>query len=343
MVDGPWTTVHGRFSSHRHPITAEQLIDHRRSTIGFLPYIRANMPPKPRLSPELGLLLVVLFWAGNFTAAKIAFTQLDPLAFTAIRFAIGSIAIWVVVRMMERPQPLPPGALWRLIVLGVVGNTIYQFCFVEGLDRTSATKASLILAGMPAIVTICASLMGIEHVTGRQRIAVIVATIGVAVVVLARGGEIDGAMRTGDWLLLAAVLFWAGYTLMLRRFNLRMSPLQLTAWTVYTGTPGLIVLGLPSAMHTDWHKVTAAAWGGVLYSAFLSLVAAYVLWNRGIATIGASRTAVYNTIVPLFATVIAVLILHESVGLWDLAGGVLIVGGVLLTGRAAKQAAPAEG
>lgn len=293
------------------------------------------MPPKSpaarRLSPEAGLLLVVLLWAGNFTAAKIAFTQLDPLAFTAIRFAIGSVAIWIVARMVEGRVPLPRGAFWPLVWTGLIGNTIYQFCFVEGLDRTSATKSSLILAGMPAIVTLCAGLLGIEHVTHRQRIAVLIATVGVAVVVLARGGGIDTSVGAGDALLLGAVVFWAAYTLMLRRYALPMSPLQVTAWTVYTGTPGLILLGIPALLHTNWHHVSWAGWGGVLYSALLSLVVAYVLWTRGISTIGAARTALYNTIVPLFATLIAVVVLHEKPGIGDLLGGLLIVAGVLLS------------
>src|ERR1700690_2786554 len=106
-----------------------------------------------RLSPRTGMLLVVLFWAGNFTASKIAFKELDPLAFTALRFVIASVVLWGVVRWVEGPTKLPPGALVRLIWLGVTGNTIYQLLFMEGLQRTSATKTSLILAGMPALVT----------------------------------------------------------------------------------------------------------------------------------------------------------------------------------------------
>jgi drug/metabolite transporter (DMT)-like permease len=291
------------------------------------------MHPKPRLSPELGLLLVVLFWAGNFTAAKISFSQLDPLAFTAIRFALGAAVLWIVVRAVEGNRPLPPHALRPLIILGVVGNTIYQFCFVEGLDRTTATKSSLILAGMPVLVTWSAGMMGIERVTMRQKLAVLLATVGVAVVVLARGGGMDGGVRTGDWLLLVAVLFWAVYTLLLRHYNLKMSALQVTAWSVYTGTPGLILLGIPALLHTHWSTVTVAGWGGLVYSSLLSLVAAYVLWTRGIATIGASRTALYNTIVPLVATVIAMVILHEKPAITDLIGGVLIVAGVVASTR----------
>ena len=285
------------------------------------------------------MLLVVLFWAGNFTAAKIAFNDhLDPLAFTALRFVLASAVLWAIVRWAEGPAPLPRGAFWPLVALGLIGNTIYQVCFMEGLQRTSATKSSLILAGMPALVTLAAGLLRIERVTTAQRIAVLVATVGVVIVIRGRGGSIDNGFGVGDMLLLGAVFTWAMYTLLLRRLTLKMSSLNLTAWTMYTGTPGLVLIGIPALRHTDWHAVSAGAWAGLLYSALLSLVGAYVLWNRGVALLGAARTVVYNTIVPLVATLIAMFALHERPGAIHVIGGLLIMSGVLLTGRG--QAAP---
>jgi drug/metabolite transporter (DMT)-like permease len=298
------------------------------------------MRTRVSLSPQAGMLLVVLFWAGNFTAAKLAFTQLDPLAFTAIRFTFASLVLWAIVRAVEGPTRLPPRAFWRLVVLGLIGNTIYQFCFVEGLLRTSATKSSLILAGMPALVTLTAGVLGIERVTAVQRIAVVIATVGVVVVILGHGGSFHSGFGAGELLLLGADVTWAIYTLLLRYWTLRMSAINLTAWTIYTGTPGLILLGIPALLHTSWHRVSWAGWGGLSYSALLSLVAAYVLWNRGVATLGAARTVVYNTVVPLVATVIAMIGLHERPGLVHVIGGVLILVGVLMTGQGSGTMSP---
>lgn len=280
------------------------------------------------------MLLVVLFWAGNFTAMKLGFKELPPLAFTALRFMIASVVLWAIVRRVEGAKPLPKGALWPLIWLGVIGNTVYQLCFVEGLFRTSATKSALILAGMPAIVTLAAWAFRIEPVTVRQRIAVLLATVGVMVVVLGRGGSIDGGVGYGDALLLGAVATWAVYTLLLRHWKLPISSLRLTAWIMYTGTPGLVIAAIPQLRRTDWTQVSWLGWGGVAYAAILSLVLAYLLWNRGVAKLGASRTVVYNTLVPLLATVIAMVGLGERPGIIHVVGGVLIIGGVLLTGMA---------
>lgn len=290
-----------------------------------------STPTQSRFSPTMGMLLVTLFWGGNFTATKIAFTEIDPLAFTALRFVIAAAVLWLIVRKVEGKLPRPRGTLWPLIALGVVGNTLYQMAFVEGLARTSATKSAMILAILPVSVTAGAALLGIETVSRRQKIAVGVATVGVALVLLARGGTIGGPIGAGDLLLLAAVVGWTTYTLLLRHWALPMSALSLTAWTLYTGTPGLVLVGLPQLLRTDWGAVTIAGWGGVAYSSLLSLVVAYVFWNRGVAILGASKAAIFNTIVPFVATVVAMAALGERPGPLHLAGGLLIIGGVLLT------------
>ena len=298
--------------------------------------------PTSRLSPTNGMLLVTLFWGGNFTATKLAFNEIDPLAFTALRFLLATAVIWAILRRSEpNPARLPPGVTAKLVWLGVVGNTIYQIFFIEGLAHTSATKSSLILAGMPAIVILATWALGIERTSVRQRLAVGLATVGVIIVVMARGGSIGDGVGKGDLLLLGAIFTWAAYTLLMRHWRLPISSLRLTAWTMYTGTPGLVLIGIPQLLHTDWHAVSWAGWGGILYASLLSLVAAYILWNRGVAELGAARTVAFNTLVPLVATAIAMVGLGERPGLAHVVGGGLIVAGVLLTRQGVPQ--PAEG
>jgi drug/metabolite transporter (DMT)-like permease len=286
----------------------------------------------PLTTPALGLLLVVLIWGGNFTATKLAFTDISPLAFTAVRFALGSVLMWLVLARKEGWR-MPPRSTWLpLVALGVVGNTIYQLCFMTGLYRTTATNSSLILASMPTVVTVAAGMLGFEQITARQKWALAIATLGVLLVVASRGIALDGD-RLGDVLMLAAVVCWAGYTLGLRTLTGRMSTLALTTWTLITGTPGLILAGVPSVRRMDWHAVSARGWGGLAYATLLSLVVAYMLWNRGVKQIGPSRAAIFTTLTPLVATLTAIAILGERPGLLHLAGGALIIAGVLVSRR----------
>src|SRR5215213_8425988 len=88
---------------------------------------------------ETALSLMVLVWGVNFAVAKHALGQFDPLAFNAIRFCIAS----VLVAQGELAWP-EPGDVLRVVGLGLLGNVLYQGCFVLGLARTPAGSASLI-------------------------------------------------------------------------------------------------------------------------------------------------------------------------------------------------------
>ncbi|MDX2192675.1 MAG: DMT family transporter [Gemmatimonadales bacterium] len=282
------------------------------------------------MPPALGLLLVTLFWAGNFTMSKLALRAIPVQPFTALRFALGA----TILVALLRPTRLPPRHLrWRLVGLGILGNTVYQVFFMNGLKRTTATNSALILAAVPAVVTAMVALLGIERVTRRQWAAVAVATIGVVCVVLGGGAGLGGGSRTGDLMTVVGVFCWAGYTAGVRTFAGEMGALEVTAWTMVTGAPGLVLLGVPEMAAVDWGAVPPLAWAGLLYSSLLSLVAAYFLWNRGVAALGASRTALYSCFTPLVATGIAMAVLGERPTLFHGAGAALILAGVLLSQR----------
>ncbi|MGH7536484.1 MAG: DMT family transporter [Gemmatimonadales bacterium] len=280
---------------------------------------------------DLGMLAVVLIWGLNFSITKGAFTRFPPLAFTGLRFTIASLLLWPLVRQLDEGQPLPPGALRRLVVLGVVGNTLYQLGFISGLARTSASNSALILASMPSIVALLAAGLGFEPVRPRVLAGVLVATVGVVLVVAARGGGFGEGSLAGDLLTLAAVFCWAGYTLGLRQLPEGVSPLRVTAITTMAGAPGLVLAGLPEMLSMDWGAVGAQGWIAFTYATLLSLVVAYVLWNRSVQSVGPSRTVVYMCLTPLIAVAGAALLLGERPRPLQGVGAVLIIAGVVLS------------
>ncbi|MFN8654447.1 MAG: DMT family transporter [Gemmatimonadales bacterium] len=283
-----------------------------------------------RRSLYISMVAVVIFWGGNYSFTKMAFADLPPLAFTAVRFTVGSVILFVLLRRLE-PEGTTPRELWgRLILLGVIGNTLYQLCFVLGLARTSATNTALILSAMPTVLTVAAGALGLETILTRQRWALAMATVGVLVVIAARGFAAHPGDWVGDALILAGVGCWTAYSVGIRQLRGAVSALRLTAVTMITGTPGLVLMGIPSLLGVHWAAVPARAWGGLAYSTFLSLVASYILWSRAVQVLGPSRAALFTCLTPLFASLFAMGILGERPTLAHLVGGGLIIGGVLL-------------
>ena len=179
--------------------------------------VPATVPAhRPALADDLGMLLVVLIWGVNFSVTKGAFDSFPPLAFTGVRFGLASLLLVPLVHRLEGLEPLPRGALVRLVVLGVVGNTLYQLAWISGLERTTASNSALILSSMPTIVAVMAVVLGLEPFRPKVIGGVLVASLGVILVVAARGTGFDATTTAGDLLSLAAVICWAGYTLGLR-------------------------------------------------------------------------------------------------------------------------------
>lgn len=290
------------------------------------------------------MLTVVLIWGINFSVTKGAFARFPPLAFTAVRFAIAGALLWPLARWVEGNTPLQRGVLRRLILLGVVGNTLYQLGFILGLERTTASNSALILASMPSIVALLAVALGVEPVRPRVLGGVLVATLGVVLVVAARREGFGGGSLTGDLLTLGAVFCWAGYTLGLRTVP-QVSPLRVTAVTALAGAPGLIIAGVPQLLSMSWEAVGVEGWGALAYATIFSLVVAYLIWNRSVRVVGPSRTVVYMCLTPLIAVIAAAVLLGERPRPMQAVGAVLIIAGVVLTRRpdTGRTDRPAEG
>lgn len=277
------------------------------------------------------MLLVCLIWGLNFSITKSALDQIPPLPFTAVRFVAAGLLLWVVLRLVERPAPLPPGTLKQLLGLGLVGNTLYQLAFTIGLARTTATNSALILSTVPTVVAVFAGALGFERITSRMWLGIALGTLGVILVIATRGVGFDVSNLPGDLLTVLAVLCWSGYTVGLRRVPRGISPLQVTTVTTLAGTPGLLLAGAPGVLRLRWEAVPLNAWLALVYAAVLSLVVAYLLWNRSVKAVGGTRTAIYMCITPLFAVAGAWVLLGERPHPLQGLGAVLIITGVLLT------------
>jgi drug/metabolite transporter (DMT)-like permease len=291
------------------------------------------------------MLTVCLIWGLNFSVTKLAIGQMPPLAFTAIRFASASVLLWLILRVSEGVQRVPRPVLVRLVVLGVLGNTLYQLAFIIGLVHTTATNSALILAMMPMTVAVLAGILGYERITTRMRWGILLGTVGVALVIATRGVGFSAGTVAGDLLTVLAVLTWAAYTVGLRTVPAEVSSLRVTTVTTIAGAPGLVLAGLPQVVRLDWSAVPHGAWAGLVYATLLSLVVAYLLWNRSVKAVGGTRTAIYMCVTPLVAAVGAWLILGERAHPLQALGAVLIVTGVLLTrqsGGATRETAGDE-
>jgi drug/metabolite transporter (DMT)-like permease len=297
--------------------------------------IESEVPPGaavPRRSfgrTEAALLGMVCIWGLNFAVAKRALETFDPLAFNALRYLLASGFVFLVLRQQGR-LVLPPREDWkRIVVLGVLGNAIYQLAFILGLDLSTAGSSSLMLAVMPVFVLALETWSGTRH-SSRSWLGAAGSIVGVALVSGAALRVVGAEALVGNLLMISAAAFWALYTQGSQPLIRRYGAIRTTAWTLWTGATFIFLVGVPSLLRQDWRAIDGLSWGGLFYSAFLSIGLAYLLWYRSVGKLGGSRTAIYSNLTPVVALAAGALWLGEQVTPLSLIGAVLVIGGVML-------------
>jgi drug/metabolite transporter (DMT)-like permease len=280
---------------------------------------------------DLGLVLVALIWGANYTIVKRALGHVAPVPFAAMRFLFSCAILVAAVRWLDGGRRVPPAARRRLLALGVVGHTLNQMAFVGGLRLTTATNSALIFASLPLAVAVLGALLGHEHPSPRVWLAIVLGSLGVAIVVGARGVRFSSATFRGDLITMLAVLCWAAFTVGLRWAAQGLGSLQVTMFTHLGGTPGLVLAALPGAAEALPSLRLPAVWGAILYSSLAGSVIAAVLWTRGLKALGGSRTALYSCVTPIFAGGIAWLALGERPLPLQGVGAVLVLAAVAMS------------
>ena len=274
----------------------------------------------------------MLVWGVNFSVVKAALGQFSPLAFNGIRFVLGSL---VLVPFVTRRGGLPDFSrreMVRLAGLGLLGNTVYQVLFIEGIDATLAGNAALMLAMAPVFVTLLSAALRHERVLPAGWIGVLLSVAGIGLVLAdAAAVEFGGETLRGDLIMLVAAVAWAIYTVGASPLVRRHGALPVTAVTMWIGAVFLVLVSVPAFIGQDWGATTPLGWTALVGSGLLAIGLAYVIWYYGVEHLGSARTAVFSNTVPIVALVVAWATLSEVPTGLQLLGAALIVGGVTLT------------
>ena len=274
---------------------------------------------------------MAVIWGINFSVIKFATLSFSPPALTGLRVALAALFLIAVAFAGSRPQ-LPRRDVLVLLLLGVLGNGLYQLFFVHGVARTRAGNAALIVGAAPAFIALFARLRGLERVRRMTLVGIGLSVAGVALVIIGSASASNGeATLLGSLLVFGGVLCWTIYTILLQPFTKRIDVVQLSAITMVGGAIPLLVASAPSLIATDWGAVRISGWLALLYASVVSMGIAYLFWYRGLRVLGPTRTAVYSNLQPIIALLVAWAFLNETPTAFQGVGAATIVAGVFLT------------
>ena len=277
-------------------------------------------------SVDLMLIMLSFVWGFNFTVVKTALEHYSPLSFNALRFIIASLLLLIFLWIKERSLSVSREDLKDFVVLALIGNSLYQILFINGISRTTAGNSSLILATTPIFVALFSSVLHLEKVERRVWQSVLTSFLGVSLIVLGSGKPLTLTIQSliGDLLILAGTICWSVYTVLSKPLLGRYTPLKLTTLTITMGTPLLVLVSIPSIYAQDWKRIPTQGWLSLSFSACLAIALGYAIWYTGVSRIGSARTAIYEYLVTVIAVATAWIFLYESMTIIQIAGAALV-------------------
>jgi drug/metabolite transporter (DMT)-like permease len=260
---------------------------------------------------------------------------MTPLSFNSLRFLLASALTLLSLRLTEGDVGFARGDWWRLLGLGLIGNTCYQLLFINGINHTTAGNSALLLATTPIFVSLIGAAFGIERVGKLAWVGVFFSFAGIFMVIVGSGKELGLAKETisGDILVLIGAAAWSVYTVLAKPMLSRYSALKLTALAMAAGTPFIVLFSIPQLLVQDWAAVSWRGWLGLFFSGSMAIALAYIIWNSGVSKVGGARTAVYSNLSPVVAAIFAWLTLGEAITTFMVVGAAMIFLGIYLTRR----------
>jgi drug/metabolite transporter (DMT)-like permease len=288
------------------------------------------------------LFVLAAIWGWSFLFIKVAVGGMPPSAVAFTRVALGMVVLLAVVRLrgLRLPRDRP---LWRhFAVVGLFGSALPFTLLAWGEQRITSALGAVLNAATPLFAAVMVAVFLGERLRRSQVLGLAFGFIGVGVAAGLGASDLSGASLAGE---AAAVAAGASYAISItyaKRHLGALSPLVAAAGQLVMAT----VLALPFALVATAREgldLTPRRLLAVCLLGVLGTGLAYVLFYRIIADLGATMAAAVTYLVPVMAVTVGLLFLHEPFHLRLVAGGLLIVGGiVLLNGQGVRPRERAE-
>jgi drug/metabolite transporter (DMT)-like permease len=256
--------------------------------------------------------------------------HLPPAGIVLVRMAGGAL-VFVVIAARRGVLRVERRDIWPIIGCAFLGVAANQELFIQGLSRTTATNASVLGSTIPVFTALVAILLGREPARPRRLIGIAIAFAGAAWLVGADQLSLSREHLLGSIMVLVNSACYGTYLVVVRPLADRYDPLGLLALLFLAGVPMVTPLGI-----AGWAEAPPSGAADLAYLAFLvavPTVAAYGLVQTALRHAEATLVAAYIYLQPVFATVGALLLLHETPGVRLYICGALVLAGVWLAAR----------
>jgi drug/metabolite transporter (DMT)-like permease len=291
------------------------------------------------------LVVAAMCWGGNTVAGKLAIGHVSPMMLTSIRWLLATALIAAIsLPQLKRDWPVVRKNLPLLFFYGIVGYTLFNAMLYSAVKYTTAINVAIEQAGIPMLIFLLNFVFFRTGVSLAQIIGFAMTLLGVALT--AAHGNLTTLLQLGlnrgDGLMLVAVAAYSVYTIFLRW----KPPLD---WRTLMAVPALgaflsaIPLLIWESSNGEVKLPDGTGWLIIVYTATFASLMAQVFYIKGVEWLGANRAALFINLVPVFGTLLSVVLLGEKLQPFHVIALALALGGIAIAekGRPKRVASPA--
>lgn len=289
---------------------------------------------RARISP-LGLVYLAIAsvgWGLNFPIMKHLLTEWPPLSSRGLCGIVGAAALALVALARQQNLRVPRPMWLRLLLVSTLSIGGWVAFMGLALLWLNASEAAVLGISIPVWVAFLAWPILGERLSPLRAIALTTALGGIAVLIGGNGIDASIGKLPGILCALAGAVCVGLGTVLTKHFPLAMPPLSLAAWQIGLGCVPITVIGL-AVEQPQLAALSTIGWASMIYMTLIQFCLCYVCWFAALERLPAATASIGTLLVPVVGVLAAGAMLHEPLGLREIAALVFTLGGVAVALR----------
>lgn len=286
----------------------------------------------PRVKVHLALLTVQVAFGALPVAGKIAMETVGPYALSLFRVTGAALFFGLLAMRRSHAPPIPWPDVLRIAGCGLLGMAANQVLFLGGLERTTATNATVLVTTIPVFTFLVAVVLRHERFDLRGAFGLVLAFAGVLAIVRVERFELAGGGLVGDLMIVSNALCYACFLVLVRPLAGRYGAMRVVAISFVASTLAVAPFGVPQ-LSDAFANADLRAWLTVLFILAVPTILTYLLNTWALKHATSSTVAIFIYLQPIVGLALAASVLGESLGLRALVGTAAVFLGVWLVTR----------
>ena len=288
------------------------------------------------------LILTTLFWSGNFIVGKAASTYgIPPFSLNFYRWLFAGLILlpFTFKEILLKKQYILKN-IGFFIILGITSITIFNSTVYYSLYYMQVISGVLMISTIPVWIMFISSILGIEKTNKYQIFGVILSLLGVLFIITKSDLNLikNLAFNRGDLIMATGMFAWALYSALLKKKKYEISQITLLEVVIITGLFFLIPIYILETKFGNQIIIGKPFILTLSYVVIFPGLAAFFFWIKGIAIIAANRAGVFLHLMPVFGSVMAIILFDEKFMIYHLLGAIFIIAGITLSNKKIKNA-----